>query len=254
MTHNDSTKRGPALDQIVYLTGCTNPKVTGILTSDAHRDAHGLLTQPGSYGDGYIRQWPRWAADNGCFAKGDKFDEAAWLEWLAALAPDMRDACMFAVAPDVLCDPEATLRRSLPHLRAIRELGYRPAFVAQDGVEADMDRLIPWAEFDILFLGGSTEWKLDPERAGRVAAEALRRGKTVHMGRVNSRKRLRLAAAWGCESVDGTFLAFGPEKNLPRLLAWRESSLKEQMAMSFETEWSALVDARASKSEMEVAA
>lgn len=43
------------------------------------------------------------------------------------------------------------------------------------------------------------------------------------MGRVNSGKRLKLADNWGCDTADGTFLAFGPDKNLPRLLAWLEN-------------------------------
>ena len=40
------------------------------------------------------------------------------------------------------------------------------------------------------------------------------------MGRVNSRRRLRIAQAFGCTSCDGTYLAFGPDTNLPRLLTW----------------------------------
>jgi hypothetical protein len=40
------------------------------------------------------------------------------------------------------------------------------------------------------------------------------------MGRVNSRRRLRIAAQMGCHSADGTFLAFGPDRNLPHLLGW----------------------------------
>lgn len=40
------------------------------------------------------------------------------------------------------------------------------------------------------------------------------------MGRVNSLRRLRHAAAIGCDSADGTYLAFGPDRNLPRLLDW----------------------------------
>ncbi|MGW0628476.1 hypothetical protein [Streptomyces sp. NPDC002758] len=31
---------------------------------------------------------------------------------------------------------------------------------------------------------------------------------------------LRIAQAFGCTSADGTYLAFGPDTNLPRLLAW----------------------------------
>jgi hypothetical protein len=40
------------------------------------------------------------------------------------------------------------------------------------------------------------------------------------MGRLNSRRRLRHAAAIGCHSADGTYLAYGPDKNLPKLLGW----------------------------------
>jgi hypothetical protein len=40
------------------------------------------------------------------------------------------------------------------------------------------------------------------------------------MGRVNSRRRLRIAQAFGCTTCDGTYLAYGADTNLPRLLAW----------------------------------
>jgi hypothetical protein len=40
------------------------------------------------------------------------------------------------------------------------------------------------------------------------------------MGRVNSQKRFSYAQSIGCDSADGTFLAFGPTQNLPRLLSW----------------------------------
>ncbi|MFD6285386.1 hypothetical protein [Streptomyces sp. NPDC060205] len=72
---------------------------------------------------------------------------------------------------------------------------------------------------DVLFLAGSTNWKTSPA-AHRLALEARERGLGVHMGRVNSRRRLRIAQAFGCTSCDGTYLAFGPDTNLPRLLAW----------------------------------
>jgi len=41
--------------------------------------------------------------------------------------------------------------------------------------------------------------------------------------RVNSLRRLRHAAAIGCESADGTFLAYGPDRNLPTLLGWLQT-------------------------------
>jgi hypothetical protein len=50
-------------------------------------------------------------------------------------------------------------------------------------------------------------------------------GKGTHMGRVNSNRRLQYAATIGCDSADGTYLAFGPDQNLPRLLWWLRPTL-----------------------------
>lgn len=155
----------------------------------------------------------KWCADNGCFGKG--FDEQRWWSWLEANAHAAAD-CVFAVAPDVVGDAAATLARSAPWLPRIRALGYPVAFVAQDGQE---HLPVPWDEFDVLFIGGSTAWKLGAA-ARRLVAEAKEHGKHVHMGRVNSLRRFRYAEAIGCDSADGTYLTFGPEENLPKLLSW----------------------------------
>ena len=153
-----------------------------------------------------------WAADNGCFGKGYPGDEK-WLQWLADANPER---CLFATAPDVVGDAAATLERSAPHLPTIRALGYPAALVAQDGLT---ETTTPWDDLDALFIGGSTAWKLGPH-AATLAAAARRRGKYVHMGRVNSRRRYQYAEHIGCHSVDGTYLTFGPDKNLPKLLSW----------------------------------
>lgn len=154
-----------------------------------------------------------YSADNGCFGKGYPGDDA-WFQWLTQL-PD-KHLCRFAVAPDVVGDADATLARSTPWLAKVRALGLPVAFVAQDGQEA---LPVPWDDLDVLFIGGTTTWKLGPH-ARRLVAEAKRRGKQCHMGRVNSFKRLSYAAHIGCDSADGTFLVFGPELNLPRLRGW----------------------------------
>ena len=155
-----------------------------------------------------------WCADNGRFGRGwPGFD--AWLSWLAShrgAAPQ----CTFATAPDVVGNAAATLAESRPWLPEIRALGFPAALVAQDGLEVLTP---PWSDFDVLFIGGTTEWKLGPE-ARSVAEAALARGKRVHMGRVNSLRRLRYAKSIGCHSADGTYLTFGPDKNLPKLLHW----------------------------------
>lgn len=155
-----------------------------------------------------------WIADNAVFA-GKYPGDTAYLAWLADRA-HLATACRFVVAPDVVADAAATLALSVPMLPRIRALGFPVALVAQDGLE-DLD--VPWGAFDCLFIGGSTEWKLGPATR-RLVAEANRRGVWVHMGRVNSRQRLQYAAAIGCDSVDGTYLAFGPDRNLPTLLGW----------------------------------
>lgn len=162
-----------------------------------------------------------WCLDNGAYS--DKFDEAKWWKSLADNATEA-GTCLFAVAPDVVGDAAATLERSLPWLPKIRALGYPAAFAAQDGLE-NLD--VPWDEFDVLFIGGTDGWKLGPH-ARALVAEARRHGKWVHMGRVNSERRYRYAHSIGCDSADGTYLTFGPNVNLPKLLAW--SRVEDQAA------------------------
>jgi hypothetical protein len=153
-----------------------------------------------------------WAADNGRFSAPHLYTDDGYLRWLATRDPT---DCLFAVAPDVLADHKATVALSRPMLLRIRNAGYRVAFVAQDGWD---EATAPWDEFDVLFIGGTTAFKLG--RGGDAILAARQRRKPVHMGRVNSYRRLRLAAAVGCSSADGTFLKFGPDINEPRMLRW----------------------------------
>jgi hypothetical protein len=162
-----------------------------------------------------------YACDNGkfgCDGKGRNWPGTErWWDWLQRTVERYGpDRCLWALAPDVPFNAAATLDESRPWLAAIRELGVPAAFAAQNGCE---NGLIPWDDFDVLFLAGDTDWKTGPI-AERLSREAKVRGKQVHMGRVNSRHRLRIAEWFGCEFADGTYLAFGPEKNLTRLRGW----------------------------------
>lgn len=155
-----------------------------------------------------------WAADNGCYAAGWP-GPARWWAWLSRhthAAP----RCLFAAAPDIPGDAAATLAAAAAYLPAIRGLGYPAALVAQDGLET---LAVPWEDFDVLFIGGTTSWKLSPA-AACLARAALARGKTVHLGRVNSARRYAYARALGCASVDGTCLTYAPTTALARVLAW----------------------------------
>jgi hypothetical protein len=165
-----------------------------------------------------------WGADNGCFSNPASYSDEKYLDWLRK---QPIDRCLFAVAPDVLGNHRATIALSRPMLPQLRELGYRPAFVAQDGWTSHDT---PWAEFDVLFIGGTDTFKLGP--GGKAAHEALARGKSVHFARVNSYRRLRLAAALGCASADGTFLKWSPDANVPRMLLWLERLTKEPLLVT----------------------
>lgn len=166
-----------------------------------------------------------WCADNGCFGK--KYNEEKWWAWLKNQTQWL-DTCLFATAPDVVGDAAATMKLAEIWLPKIRSLGYPVALVAQDGLE---DMSVPWDEFDCLFVGGTTEWKLG-ESVRELTAEAKRRGKWVHIGRVNSNKRFRYAAfTLQADSCDGTYLIFGPDVNLPKLLSWVDGISAKQLQL-----------------------
>lgn len=156
-----------------------------------------------------------WAADTGMFAAPDKFRLDRYLQWLSDRC-HAADRCLFATAPDVVGDAAATLAIATPVLPMIRARGYPAALVAQDGLEY---LPVPWDDFDCLFVGGTTAWKLS-EPAYALVAEAKRRGKWTHMGRVNSLRRLLACQVAGFDSADGTYLAFGPDTNAPKLQRW----------------------------------
>lgn len=160
----------------------------------------------------------QWCADNGCFS--EQWEPRTWWQFLKANSADAT-TCLFATAPDVVGDSRATEERSRPWLASIRNLGYPVAYVAQNGMEFSTWDL--WDEIDCLFIGGTTDWKLGPE-ACNLAAVASSMGKWIHVGRVNSEKRFRYAQAIRADSCDGTYLTYGPEKNLTNVLAWSRNS------------------------------
>jgi len=190
--------------------------LSGVITEQRH-PMLGFLVTP----DMGVRLPPdtKLAADNSCFSNPADYNDARYERFLLTLPTDRT---LFATAPDVVADHEATIARSVPMLRLIRALGLPAAFVAQDGWAEDNT---PWDEFDVLFVGGTDHFKFRGGQAAVVAAK--QRGKRTHMGRVNGFNRLSGAAALGIDSVDGTFLKFGPDKNWPRLVRWFDK-LNEQ--------------------------
>lgn len=183
------------------------PKPLGSLSDMAHHPNVGQLVQPRSWWtpDGSVP----WAADNDAFNEfhAERFE--AMLDRLAGV-PN----CMWVAAPDVVGDADATLAMFDQWQPVIAARGFPVALVLQDGMTvAD----VSWDQIDAVFVGGSTEWKMSAA-AHTIVIEARRRGLRVHMGRVNTRRRIKLAKSWGCDSVDGTASARFTNTHLPWML------------------------------------
>lgn len=245
------------MGMIRYLTGCHGELVASV----AHEHGVGLLVQPGNRYHRQVHKYPFWAGDNGAFTTAEGGFSAERFRAMLQ-QPELHAAkatCLFVAAPDritveadgtVRGDAAGTLDQFREWALEIRAAGFPVALVAQNGLEDLLWRMVRedlWALVDVLFLGGGPdpalvtpenrdgEWKLSPG-ARRCVFAAKMRGKLVHMGRVNSYKRLQhgqtiLAGAavnvdgermpGGCiDTADGTFLKFGMKQNVPRMLEW----------------------------------
>lgn len=207
---------------MIYLSGCTSPSYE----DDIIDLGVGLLLQPGSYTPARALPFPAFAADNGCCKIVDgsptlnvSWSVARWARMLGAifeLGPDRR-RCLFALTPDWPCNHTFTLEMFRTYSPIVRGFGLPVAFAIQDGAEIPT---VPWDDFDVAFLAGTTEWKCGHDAAD-FAIEARNRGKWVHMGRVNSWDRLDWASRIGCDSADGTFMKHGkPEEMVARMAEW----------------------------------
>jgi hypothetical protein len=158
----------------------------------------------------FIRDGAWWILDNGAFTT-DGFKAEHWHEWLAAMQ-EYKEKCICVVVPDVVADAEATIRQFPQYVDYAKDFGYRVAFVTQDGMTIDM---LPWSNFDALFVGGTDGHKMGRE-AGWLIDHGLKIGKHIHVGRVNT--EYRLMQFWQCHTWDGTALTIKPEKYEPIII------------------------------------
>ena len=150
-----------------------------------------------------------WMLDNGAFS--EKWIESKWIEALDIWKPYV-SSCIAAVCPDVVGDHSATLVRFFQYAPVISQYGYRVAFVTQDGATTST---IPWGSFSVLFIGGTDKHKL--YEAWDLIEKAREMGLWIHVGRVNSFKRIEMF--WMADSVDGTTLAIEPSiRNQMRII------------------------------------
>lgn len=171
----------------------------------------GRLFQPRMLSNivGTVAEGMPWAADNDGF---NGFKPEPYMVMLDKLKH--QQGCRFVTAPDVVGDAEATLAYLNEWEGVLRAHGLPVALAGQDGLE---NLTVPWHRIDALFVGGTTDWKLGVEAAD-IVREAKVRGKWVHMGRVNTEKRLRYAMELGCDSVDGSGYGRFPKKYIPSAL------------------------------------
>ncbi len=162
-----------------------------------------LIASPDTV-DRYRDPQPPWAygLDNGawgCHQRGEAFDEGAFLRMLnTGFLPGQAD---WLVVPDVVGERDASLEltaRWLPQLERAKVCNLLLVAVQDGMTEADV---LPWLGPRVgIFVGGTTEWKL--RTVGDWIATARRSGCHVHVGRVNTRRRIRAVA--GADSWDGT--------------------------------------------------
>ena len=161
------------------------------------------------------------AYDNGMFRvwrSGGIWEPDRWAQWLMT-----QPRGLFAVVPDVPADAKRTRARFDLYAPFVR-LHQPVAYALQDGSERVAP---PWDDFDVLFVGGTDAFRYT-ELGWEVMAEAKARGKWVHVGRVNTLRRLLSCRAGQVDSVDGTRLAFGSDLIWPQLCRWLDGLNQQQ--------------------------
>lgn len=141
----------------------------------------------------------KYALDNGAwttFQRGEPFD----VEAFDAAVNLLGRGADFIVVPDIVAGGLRSLEFSLSWLPRLRDLA--PLLLAvQDGMAPDDIHPLVGPEVGI-FVGGSTAWKC--ATMAEWGALARRTGAYMHVGRVNSGRRIRACAAAGADSFDGS--------------------------------------------------
>ena len=141
-----------------------------------------------------------YAVDNGAWGaynRGAEWDGDAFEALVRrCVDPD------WVVVPDIVAGGLESLGRSREWIPRLRAMGVaRMVVPVQDGMTVDDVR--PLLAEDVgIFVGGSTKWKLATmNQWGDLGSEA---GVFVHVGRVNTIRRIEMCSVAGVHSFDGT--------------------------------------------------
>jgi hypothetical protein len=204
----------------LLVPGCT-PTLQRLARTPAGRKHLGHLIQPRA------RNRPAELLASGLplALDNDGFNGFHWPRFRAMLDTWLPEGPLFVTMPDVVGNAHATVGMGELYERLLGWSGIDTAegetpwaLVLQDGME-DLDCDYWLAQHSALFIGGSTRWKLS-RACYDLVQHGRQLGKWVHMGRVNSFRRLRTAFEWGCDSVDGTGFTQAPDVLVPRFLRW----------------------------------
>lgn len=170
----------------------------------AHPGKIGWLVGPSAIRKTKLRPWIPFALDNDAFSAwvhNTTWNEDAWLSMLKTVRQSGFKP-LWALVPDVVANAQATIDLWHKHSPVAASFGWPLAFAVQDGMTpADIPN-----EADVVFIGGSTEWKW---KTLPMWATCRRR---IHVGRVNEVERLWICERYGVESVDGTGWMQGTER------------------------------------------
>lgn len=179
----------------------------------SHREHLGVLLTPFNRNsvDAVIGTGLPWAIDNGAFSG---FNATAFVR--LCMRAEGSPRLLWVACPDIVGDATQTATEFERWAPSLHRLRLPVALVAQDGAE---DLVQPWDQFCCLFIGGTTEWKLS-HAAWDLCREAKRRDKLVHMGRVNSLRRMKIAQLYGCDSIDGSSASKYGDKYIHKYCRW----------------------------------
>jgi len=164
----------------------------------------------------------RYALDNGAWSAHQRsvsWDADAFVRAVVKLGMHAD----FVIAPDIVADGARSIARTAAWLPLL--LGWTPLLLVpvQDGV-APAD-VIPLLSQNVgLFVGGTTRWKL--ETLGFWGSVAARTGCYLHIGRVNTQRRIARCHSAGAHSFDGTSVSRYGQTLTELELARRQGGLR----------------------------
>lgn len=141
-----------------------------------------------------------YALDNGAWSyyqQGESFNEERFWGLLYAMGP----AADFITVPDIVAGGLESLRFSEAWLPKLEGFGRLLLIPVQDGMRpADVNGVL--SNRVGIFVGGTTEFKLASLQSwGELARK---RNCYLHVGRVNTRRRIKACAMAGAHSFDGS--------------------------------------------------